>query len=557
MQPGAIGPVRREIGLLTARTTAPSQSARLRRGRSFTAGALLLCARLAIPSLVTATPPLQSTAPPSGARLALQDAARLVEQARLDEAEQQARRAVADPDTQAVAYSVLGTIRFQQNRLAESVVFFKKAIRLDGRLPGAHLSLAQVYILDGKPALASPLCEKVIALDPSNAIARLTLARAETEQGHYRRALDVAAPAIDAFKHSPEGVFVLATAYLKAGNRAAALALADDWARLVDIPQAWAVKTGALFATNGAARQAIAVLERAQQAGPPSYEVAFNLAGAYLLDDEPARALDAYDAALSVQPDAVPALRQAAALAERRGELERSLSYWLRAKKIAANDPEILLGFGRVCLRMDLLDDAELALVRAASLKPTDTTCQYTLAAAKVGKRQFEAAEQLLDPLVAAHADDARLQYALGSVLYLQGRLSDAAAHLRESLRLQPDQLASAYYLALVVRDEGNDAEAMTMLERLLQRFPDHAAASEVLGGLLMTAQRYADAEHRLREAIRLNPTSVKANYQLGLLLARMGRKEESERQLALAKTLREEDETNSRLQLRLLDPGQ
>ena len=47
----------------------------------------------------------------------------------------------------------------------------------------------------------------------------------------------------------------------------------------------------------------------------------------------------------------------------------------------------------------------------------------------------------------------------------------------------------------------------------------------------------------------------MKANYQLGLLLARMGRKEEADRQLELAKTLREEDEETSRLQLRLLDP--
>ena len=72
-----------------------------------------------------------------------------------------------------------------------------------------------------------------------------------------------------------------------------------------------------------------------------------------------------------------------------------------------------------------------------------------------------------------------------------------------------------------------------------------------------MNAQRYADAERQFRNAIRVNPKLVKANYQLGLLLARTGRKEEADRQLALAKSLREEDEATSRLQLRLLDPGQ
>jgi protein O-GlcNAc transferase len=312
-----------------------------------------------------------------------------------------------------------------------------------------------------------------------------------------------------------------------------------------------------LFARHGAAPEAIGVLERVRGASEPSYDLLFNLAGAYMLNDDPAHALDAYDAALALKPESVAALSQAAAIAERHGELERSLSYWLRAKKIDPERAEILLGFGRVCLRMDLLEDAEPALIKAASLKPDDPSYQYTLAAAKVGKRQFEAARHLLEPLVGRQPRNPQLQYALGSVLYLEGHLNEAAVHLRESLRLQPEQVASRYYLALVVRDQGNDAEAIGMLQSLLQRYPDHAAGSEALGGLLMTAQRYDEAERHLRNAIRVNPKLVKANYQLGLLLARTGRKEEADRQLALAKSLREDDEASSRLQLRLLDPGQ
>jgi Flp pilus assembly protein TadD len=97
----------------------------------------------------------------------------------------------------------------------------------------------------------------------------------------------------------------------------------------------------------------------------------------------------------------------------------------------------------------------------------------------------------------------------------------------------------------------------MAMLEKLLVRHPDHAGANEVLGMLLMGVQRHEDAESRLRAAVRSNPTSVKANYQLGLLLARLGKKVEADRQLAHAKTLRQEDEASSRLQLRLMDPDQ
>jgi tetratricopeptide (TPR) repeat protein len=435
---------------------------------------------------------LLSSAAGAESQEALQRAAALVQQGRLDEAEQQARLALASPETQAVAYSVLGTIRFQQQRLAESAGFFEKAIALERGLLGAHLSLAQVYALQKKRDLAIRTFEDVLKLDPE-----------------LRR-----------------------------------------------VPQPSSIEFALLLIDAGAIAKAIDVLQRSARASAPSYELAFNLAGAHLLNKEPAKALDMYDQALALKSDSVPALRQAAAIAERQGELERSLSYWLRAKKVEPDNPEILLGFGRVCLRMDLLDDAEPALAKAASLRPNDMAYQYTLAAAKVGKRQLEAAQQLIEPLVARHPTDAQLQYALGSVLYIQGHLDEAAARLRESIRLQPEQLASNYYLALVARDQGNDAEAVQILERLLERHPDHAAASEVLGGLLVNARRYPEAESRLRTAIRLDPKSVKANYQLGLLLARMGRKDEADKQLELAKSMREDDLANSRLQLRLLDPG-
>ena len=488
-------------------------------------------------------------------REALQAAVALVQQGKLDEAERQARRALADPETRAVANSVLGTIKLQQNRLDDSARLLGEAIRLEPRLVGAQLSLAQVYTLQNKPDLALVRYRKALELDPANPSARLALARSELEKRNYEAALKLTEPVRSVLSESPEGLFVITAALLKTGRRDDAAPLAARWKRLPNVPQSASIAYGLLFVQEGAIDEGIAVLDQAKGAGPPSYELAFNLAGAYLMKKDAARALEHYDAALSVTPDSVDALRLAAAVAERNGELERSLSYWVRAKRLAPGDPVILLGFGRVCFKMDLLDDAEPALATAAGLKPGDIPYQYTLAAVKVGKRQYDEARGLLEPLVAAHPTDAHLRYALGTVLYTQGQLEEAAAHLSESVRLQPDQLPSYYYLALVARDQGRDGEAMAMLAKLLEGHPDHAAASETLGLLLMNAQRNEEAEHHLRTAVRLNPKSVKANYQLGLLLARVGKKEEADRQLAHAKTLREEDEASSRLQLRLMDP--
>ena len=90
------------------------------------------------------------------------------------------------------------------------------------------------------------------------------------------------------------------------------------------MPQAASISFGLLLVQEGAIDEGIAVLEHAKQAGPPSYELAFNLAGAYLMKKDAARALDHYDAALSLTPDSLDALRLAAGVAERNGEHEDS-----------------------------------------------------------------------------------------------------------------------------------------------------------------------------------------------------------------------------------------
>ena len=126
MQPTSIDSVCGETGLLSVWIPAPPPS-RWRRSRPYRAGALVLCALIAntFPALAHQGGPSRASADP------LQRAALLVQQGRLDEAEAQARRALADPATQAVAYSVLGTISFQRNQLEDSVASFKKAVALN------------------------------------------------------------------------------------------------------------------------------------------------------------------------------------------------------------------------------------------------------------------------------------------------------------------------------------------------------------------------------------------------------------------------------------------
>jgi tetratricopeptide (TPR) repeat protein len=227
---------------------------------------------------------LRATVPlKADSREALQKAASLVLEGRLEEADREARLALSDPSTRAVAFSVLGTIRLQQKRLPESVNFLQEAIRLEPHLLGARLTLAQVYAIQGKTEPALALYRRVLQLDPSNSTARLALARSEAEKGNYQHSLALAQPIVAALKQSPDGLYVLAEDYLKTGDSAAATALANDWTRLTDVPEEWSIKFALLLAQEGVVPDAIDLLERVKRGGRPSYELGFNLAGVYLL----------------------------------------------------------------------------------------------------------------------------------------------------------------------------------------------------------------------------------------------------------------------------------
>ena len=74
---------------------------------------------------------------------------------------------------------MLGAIRFQQQRLDESARLLQEAIRLEPRLIGAHLTLAEVRIAQGQSELAVALFRRALELDPMNPTARFGIARSE------------------------------------------------------------------------------------------------------------------------------------------------------------------------------------------------------------------------------------------------------------------------------------------------------------------------------------------------------------------------------------------
>jgi tetratricopeptide (TPR) repeat protein len=143
----------------------------------------------------------------------------------------------------------------------------------------------------------------------------------------------------------------------------------------------------------------------------------------------------------------------------------------------------------------------------------------------------------------------------MGSLLFLEVRLSEATKYLRKSVELQPDQIAAYYYLGLIAEGKGENDQAIATLRDVLRRDPDYGPAYEALGRILLKEQKYPEAQQALEKAVLLDPDSVKAHYQLGILLGRIGRHDEADKEFGIVKQLNAEEEKRLGMRLRLLTP--
>jgi superkiller protein 3 len=487
----------------------------------------------------------------------IESAAQLLSSGDMVRAEAEARKALEDPSTKALALAMLGTIRLQQGKADDSIRFLTQALALNSKLAGARTTLGNAYAFAGKMDLAAKCFREVLSADPGNFNARFDLFKLEASRRNFQQSLDVAAPILAQLLASDEGIEVLASDYGALGKKRELGDLIGDWQKLPELSDDAAFDFATTLMGYGMRAEATTVLDQEEKRveSHPQSEAALRLASAFLALGVLDRAESSAQLALSKDPKCTACYQTLAQIAEHQNNSEKALSFLVKAKRLAPQDPEVLFEFGKVCLERNLLDDALPALSKAIELKPANDSYVYVLGSANVGKGRLPDALELFQRLLQKHPDDALLNYAIGAVYYLQAKYPEAEASLKKSLAVQPNQIPAAYYLALTYDATGDDDRAIPMFRDLLKSNPQHVPSYVKLGGILVRQHQYEEAERDLERAVSLDPNSVEGHYQLGLVLRRLGKAAESETQFAESHRLETEQGAQRDLHLRLLLP--
>jgi|SRR5271157_3382 len=484
-------------------------------------------------------------------------AAQLLSQGQKEKAEREARLAMGDPGTRALALAMLGTIRMEEGKYQESTQFLTKALELNPHLSGTWTTLGDSYVLQNKPDLASESFERALKLDPSNNQARYDLAKLEASLHHYQKSLDIARPIVAQLLKSDDGLLILAADYGALKQKEELIGVVHAWQSLPGPSDETSLEFGQLLMSYGMTSEAKAVVEavESRNAGHVSWTLAWSLGKIHLALEDLDRAERNFELALSLNPACAACDQGVAEVSQRQGNTEKALAYLLKAKQLEPENPEILFEFGKICLKRDLIEDALSALGKAVSLKPDDDRYVYVFGSANVARQNLPQAASIFEGLLQKHPRDPVLTYAVGTVYYLQGKYTEAESALKRSLEEQPDQVAAPYYLSLTYSHLGQNHEAEALLRSLVKSHPRYAPSYVRLGTILMTGHHYEEAQEYLERAIALDSSSGQAHYQLYLLFQLLGKNGEAQQHFAEWKKLQAEQSARRHLELHLLLP--
>lgn len=229
-----------------------------------------------------------------------------------------------------------------------------------------------------------------------------------------------------------------------------------------------------------------------------------------------------------------PAIARATAVAALGDALDQQ-SYPAVARGLSDPEPLVRLAAVGALAALDPRQAAPLLLpllddpVRAVRLEAARTLAPLDAAALPPDQRlRLEAAFRAYEAAQSELVDRAAGLVTLANFYRDRGRLAEAEARLRDSIRLHPRFLPAYTNLADLLRTVGRDSEGGAVLEAGLAVAPADADLHHARGLWLVRRQRYNDAVAAFGKAARLAPQSPWYAYVHAVALEEVGRGEEA-----------------------------
>jgi Flp pilus assembly protein TadD len=325
----------------------------------------------------------------------LERAASLIGSNQLAEAERQLNQILKAAPEEPAALNLLGALRAKQGRLEEAESLFLRAVRANGKLTGARMNLAYLYLLRREPEQSAAQLREVLRVEPANAEAAHRLAWLLLSQNRVEECLALFESLEGTRALSAPLLAVAGEAYLKKGDRASGVA---SWKKAAELnpsePSYHFAAGSAWLAYPADLSEAELAFRQFLRLRPGDARGQMHLGYVLLKQKRLAEARAMLDASTREGAATPEAFYYLGLIAQGEGDDARALELFEKSIRLAPNYPHAHVALGATLLKLKDYERARQALEAGVKLGPEDPKAHYNLALLYARLKQPERARE-------------------------------------------------------------------------------------------------------------------------------------------------------------------
>ena len=431
-----------------------------------------------------------------------------------------------------LVHNLRGTALLGKRDLSGARASLEKALALSPTYYPAAANLANLDIVEKKPADARQRFETLLAKDPKNMQALLALAQLRAKEGGTTEEVAVLINrAVTANPSEPTPRLALIGLYLGKKDTKSALSAAQE--AVAALPNEAAILDAAGRAQQAAGdyNQALATYGKLATLKPDLPLPYLRMAEVEVAAKDKEAALQSLHKALKVMPDSLDAQRGIIMLELDAGRVTEALAV---AREVQKQRPKEAVGYvfeGDLHAAQRSWADAATAYRAGLIVLPAATEIAIKLYATLSVSGNVAEADRFAQTWLKDHPTDARFRLHLAESATVRKDYAAAAKLYRTLLEAQPDNAALLNNVAWVA-GQLKDPKAIEYAEKANKLAPNQPAVMDTLGVLLVDQGDQARGLVLLKEAVALAPQQamIRLNYAKALIKA--GQKNEARSEL-------------------------
>ena len=433
----------------------------------------------------------------------------------------------------AVIENLLGITDSKLNRITEADSHYKEAIHLDPKLPAPHKNLGFNYLTAGNYALAEHELNIALSLNQHDPFIHYYLASLYLATSRDQEAVKQLDPARSLLLNDPDNEFLMAKACLNSNHPVEGIALIEAMEARSQLSVDQTYEMAVLLDKVHLFTEATRRFQTVVAARPGLWEYKYDLAIAWLNANRADKAILVLEPLAIEQPENASVFSLLGSAYEAANQLPQALDAYQKAVSADPQNPDRYLDYTRLLMDLDRNDEATRIVEEGIQGAQDAYALDIRLGVLQMKKGKYDDARTSFNHAIELHPQILIGYIALAKTYMQQGRNAEAFDTLTGAREKLPQDATLEYYYGLVALRLGRNAEALLALKNAERLGPDVVGPHYQLGQLYFQTDQLKDAQREFERVVVLAPEYSNARYQLSRIYARLGDTEKSH-QMAL-----------------------